>query len=525
MAKPIPVEFVSHPLASDRVMAQRDMLPLLESVVGKLGGPAGRLELLDLSSGVGLTKLGAVCSLLPHSRSIIEIRLKAQNRLGLLWVAYAMLHPSSQRTKWTRLCLEDQSANSTSLQVMRRFLGSRNGAEVIQCIATKMALGECPPAPEETESSGTPRGYVIHTATLTKRTRVYAANDPPVTPCVPRKTASGFKVYPEKVLGSVFSSIHDGYVFLTTAAEYAYAKALNEPIVSQTVLAILPKDMQVELAEDNPSDLPENVHVIVPGCGLGVVPKAHLKQITTQKYPGRRTSCITALYYQSNVRNKAITAEILQELLPGIRDVRVHPPQAFLARSMPQDSAIESISCYQFTAQSLEWMQRLHRLHSLGLTCTSDQLHELLSAIRSAFTGDAARTRTPLRALRLTVEAPHTSSDLDWETALTLLLTMVENDLKSLRVFEVAFRKDCPPDDLEVEQFKAQLPSSQPGLAVGKLTFLWALRTWRPQCAAALDSYVIAMIFGFCGRSMDRVVVTRLPLGMRFSLGPRNEVV
>jgi hypothetical protein len=162
MPESIPVEFVSHPLASDKAMVQCAIMPLLENMVGKLGGPAGRLELLDLSSGVKLLNLGTVCSLLPHSRSIVEVRLTVHSTLGFLWIVYAMFHPASRHSKWTRLHLRDPCIDTIELQIMRRFLGSQNGSEVFRCIASSAEtyVTEYPVAlgPPATESFGTPRG-------------------------------------------------------------------------------------------------------------------------------------------------------------------------------------------------------------------------------------------------------------------------------------------------------------------------------------------------------------------------------
>jgi hypothetical protein len=457
MPAQLPFEFVSHPLASDKVMDQREVMPLLKQVIGKTGGPAGRLELLDLMTGVELVNLGAVCSLLPHSRSIVEVGLKVQSTLGLLWLAYAMFHPLPRQTKWTRLCFEDRHGPSaTDLQIIRRFLGNSNGSEVFRCVAssTDKRLSEYPAA-LTTELSGTLRGYVLFTARLTKNTHVHAVNKP--------------------------------------ATRY--------------LLAILPKDTKVELVVDSTSNLPESDHVIVPGCGLRMVPKAHLKEITTREYAGRRTSCITALHYQPSRRDDPVAILFLQEIISSLRHVRMKPPQAFVERSLPQNDLIKVIDGWQVTARSLEWMQRLPHLHSLGLSCTADQLDQVQSAIRSTFTGEAARSRSPLRALRLTVDS-HRAFNRKWKLALPLLSATIRNELKSLRVFEIAFDEERVLRHPALNKFAAELPSSQPGLAMRELTFLWALRSWRLQCAGALDAYVVAVIFGFCGPSMDRATVT-----------------
>jgi hypothetical protein len=312
---------------------------------------------------------------------------------------------------------------------------------------------------------------VIHLATLAKRTQVYAVSRPAVARCTAKQTKSGTRVYPTAAPGTMYSDTLGGFVFLSETAE----RTATEPIVSKTVLVTLPKGTQVELAENDPSNFPEQVHVVVAGCGLGVVPRAQLKEITTQEYSGRRTSCITALRFKSFSSNEAAITGFLRELLPSLRHMRVNPPVAFLEGSVTEDglaqnSMVESVDGYEFTAWSFEWMGRLHRLHSIGLCCTADQLLQLDSAIRSAFTGEAARSRSPLRALRLTVDGPGNSKDANWKLALPLLSATMSQELKGLRVIEIEFSKD-PQLLEEVDQFTGQLPPSQPGLAMSKLTF------------------------------------------------------
>jgi hypothetical protein len=188
-----------------------------------------------------------------------------------------------------------------------------------------------------------------------------------------------------------------------------------------------------------------------------------------------------------------------------------------------QDALTESVDGCQFTTRSVEWMQRLRHLHSLGLSCTTDQLDQLHSAVRSAFTGDAARSRYSLRALRLTVDVLK-SSVANWTlpVALPLLSLTISKELKGLRVVEIAFRSDSKLHHL-TKPFDAQLPPVQPGLAKGKLAFLSALRHWRPQCGGALDSYVTATIFGYCGPSFERAVIVGLPSYGTFSFAPLDQ--
>jgi hypothetical protein len=171
---------------------------------------------------------------------------------------------------------------------------------------------------------------------------------------------------------------------------------------------------------------------------------------------------------------------------------------------LPKDTEVELVEddtskllAAEFSARSVESMHRLHHLQSLGLSCTADQLQQAQSVIRSEFTGDTARSRCPLRALRLAVDT-RDASNADWKLALPLRSATIREELKAVRVLEIAFREENLLHHPALDQFAAELPPSQPGFATRKLTFLWALRTWRPECAG-LDAYVVAIIFGYCG--------------------------